>query len=195
MFLAALVGCNWPDNNRKSTVGTVELGREPQRKQTQTATEIDASTIPERDDITSIVTLWPQWPWLSNTDGEIVGFRVPTYFVSGGTTKGAFVSGRVYCWLHALDRAADGSRTRTPVHTWELDRNNAMGFRVRKQVVGGYFYGFVLTWPRDVRLHGREVEVEFGYERGGGQLVMSGPRRFKVPMVGENAATRPVGSR
>ncbi|RMF76472.1 MAG: hypothetical protein D6744_12275, partial [Planctomycetota bacterium] len=46
---------------------------------------VDAAAVPTRDDIVSIHQFWPQVPWLRDTSGKAVGFRVPVYFVSGET--------------------------------------------------------------------------------------------------------------
>ncbi|MFQ5805203.1 MAG: hypothetical protein ACE5I3_01995 [Phycisphaerae bacterium] len=144
-------------------------------------TEIDSTKIPTRDDIVQIIQYWPQVPWLQERE-RIVGFRVPVYFVSGQTEKGAFVPGNIYVWVYELVPGEDGRRQRKLVHMWEFDQGDALGFRVNKRAVGGYFYGFPLTWPKELALEGKEIEVQFGYERTDKGVLLSPPRRFSVPV-------------
>jgi hypothetical protein len=142
---------------------------------------IDASTIPARDDIVAIYQIWPNVPWLFQSD-KVVGFRVPTYFDSAGTGEGAFVSGTILAWIYTLERGEDGKLARDLAHMWEFDRQAAMPYRVRKKAVTGYYYGFMLAWPPNVELEGRLVEIEFGYERRDKTVVTGAPRRFRVPV-------------
>ncbi|MFN0137882.1 MAG: hypothetical protein ACKVS9_17395 [Phycisphaerae bacterium] len=156
--------------------------------------EIDPTKIAERDDIVSINMFWQGWPWLSNAEDEVVGFRVPVYFVSGETGKGSFVATRILVWVSVVERGIDGRAKARPVHTWEFTREQAMGFRVRRLAVTGYHYGFMLAWPETLDLTGKEIEIEFGLERASGSMLTSGGRRFRVPLAGRNATSRPVRS-
>ena len=64
--------------------------------------------------------------------------------------------------------------------------------RVNKLAVGGYFYGFPLQWPRELSLEGKHVEIQFGYERvADRQIVLSSPRRFRVPIPLEYVEPEP----
>ena len=143
---------------------------------------VDAASVPTRDDIVAIHHFWPQVPWLRNSSNEVVGFRVPVYFVSGETEKGAFVPGRIFVWVYRIERLASGELERDPAHIWEFNESEAMGYRVRKLASTGYYYGFMLNWPPNLDLAGHEIEVEFGYERLDGRLVLGAARRFKVPV-------------
>ena len=46
----------------------------------------------------------------------------------------------------------------------------------------GYYYGFPLRWPDELRLEGKLVEIQFGYQRRDGSVVLSAARRLRVPM-------------
>lgn len=142
--------------------------------------EIDPTTIETRDDVVAIQTMWNLWPWRVDPERNVIGFKVPVYFVSAQTERGAFVSGTIFCWVYADERGTDGRRERKLVHMWELNHHEAMGFRVRRKAVGGYYYGFILTWPGTLDLAGRDIEVEFGYERRDGRLITTS-QRLRVP--------------
>ncbi|HUU95197.1 MAG TPA: hypothetical protein VM487_05625 [Phycisphaerae bacterium] len=142
---------------------------------------IDPTTIPTRDDIVAIHQFWPNVPWLWEAD-RVVGFRAPVYFVSGQTEKGAFVPGTIFVWVYTLERGPDRKPTRNLAHMWEFDESAALNYRVRKEGVAGYFYGFMLNWPPNVELEGRLIEIEFGYERRDKTVVTGAARRFRVPV-------------
>jgi len=142
---------------------------------------IDPTTIPTRDDIVAIYQFWPNVPWLLDS-GRPVGFRVTTYFVSGETERGAFVPGTIFAWLYRLEWGPDGKRERVLAHVWEFDQAAAMGYRVRKEAIGGYHYGFALAFPPTVDIQGQLVEIEFGYERRDKTVVTGPARRFQAPV-------------
>jgi hypothetical protein len=83
--------------------------------------------------------------------------------------------------MYEVFRQPDGTTEKQCVHVWEFDRAAAIGYRVRKLAVMGYYYGFALTWPPNVDVTGKEVEIVFGYERADGQIVTGTPRRAMVP--------------
>lgn len=141
--------------------------------------QIDPTRVELKDDIVQVIQFWPQDPWLQEGD-RIVGFRVPVYFVSGETEKGAFVPGDIFVWLNELQAGPDGRRTRKPVHVWELSEAEAAPFRVTKRAIGGYYYGFPLKWSADLRLEGKQVEIQFGYERADKRVVLGSARPFRV---------------
>jgi hypothetical protein len=153
------------------------------------AEAIDPTTVPTRDDIVAIYQFWPNVPWLFESD-RVVGFRVTTYFVSGETELGEFVPGKVFAWIYKLARGPDGKLARELAHMWEFDEAEGMGYRVRRRAVGGYHYGFALSWPPNVELDGRQVEIEFGYERKDGTIVTSAPRRFRMPVSADYVPAR-----
>jgi hypothetical protein len=144
-------------------------------------TTIDPTKIETRDDIVQIIQYWPQMPWLQQGD-RLIGFKVTVYFVSGQTVKGAFVPGNILVWVYELIPVADGRHERKLAHMWEFDEAEALGFRVTRRGIAGYFYGFPLAWPRELALEGKQVEIQFGYERADKKLILSSARRFKVPM-------------
>lgn len=143
--------------------------------------EIDPPKVKSRDDVFQIVQFWPQTPWLQKSD-RIVGFKVTVYFRSSETGLGAFVSGDIFAWVYELVLTEDGHREPKLVHMWQLKEAEAMGYRVRKRSIQGYYYGFPLAWPQELTLEGKQVEIQFGYERADKRVILSEPRQFRVPM-------------
>jgi hypothetical protein len=149
---------------------------------TSSQNEIDPTTVETRDDIFSIIQFWPQYPWLQSSD-RIVGFKVTVYFRSGKTQLGTFVPGTIFVWLYELVPSGEGGRReRELAYGWELDEAEALSYRVTKRAIGGYYYGFPLTWPSELALEGKLVEIQFGYERADSKLILSEPRQFRVPV-------------
>lgn len=134
-----------------------------------------------RDDIVSIVQFWQQFPWIRH-DERILGFFVTIYFVSAETEKGVFVREPILIWLYDTALDERGRRRRGELlQTWTFDRRQADGFRVRKRAIGGDHYGFIVRWDESLDLAGKQVEIQFGYQRGSDQrLVLGTPRRFQV---------------
>ncbi len=141
---------------------------------------IEPTEVEARDDITSIVTFWSQTPWILR-EGQIVGVRAATYFVSAQTQRGVFVPGDIRVELRVIDRLRDGRRVRRSIHEWVLDRAAAMDFRVRKRAIGGYYYGLLLIWPQELALEGRSIELVFRYQRLDGREIEAPPKHFEVP--------------
>lgn len=163
----------------------------PKTAQPKPPPPIDVERVVLRDDIVVIRQFWSHLPWIVGENDRIAGFFATTYFVSGETEKGAFVPGRILAWLYELLRQTDGTSKRQVVHTWELDHDAAMGFRVRKLAVGGYYYGLVLSWPPDIDVSGKLIEIELGYERTDGRVIVAKPRRFRVPLPVGGGYRRP----
>ena len=158
------------------------MWRSPQDQGKRRAeSEIDPTKVETRDDIFQIVQFWPQMPWLQHTD-RIVGFKVTVYFRSGETRLGAFVPGTIFAWIYELEPDAHGRRERKLAHMWEFDQAEALGYRVRKRSIQGYYYGFPLRWDDELRLEGKLIEIQLGYERRNKQLVLSEHRQFRVPV-------------
>lgn len=141
---------------------------------------IDPTQVPERDDIFAVYYFWPSDPWLRRGE-QVVGFRVPTYFVSGETNKGAFVPGAIIVYLHGFVPDRLNRPTRELFYKWQFNREEAMNYRVRKEAITGYYYGLLLTWPEELDLGGRQVEVQIAYRRLDGTEVRGSPRRVQVP--------------
>lgn len=142
---------------------------------------IDPTAIETRDDIVRIVQFWPQAPWLFDND-RVIGFKATIYFVAGETMKGAFVPRSILVWVY---EAAPGSRRkddRKLVYMWEFDPAEAMGYRVNRRSLMGYHYGFPLRWPEVLDLEDKLIEFQFGYERANKRVVLSSPKRFRVPV-------------
>lgn len=180
-LLGLSVGCQAPGGKPASggNLGPLLIGKQQQSKPDSNYIEIES--VPRKDDIVQIVQFWNPVPWKYNAFNQPVGFQVPTYFISSETEKGAFVAGTVYAWLHTVGRDPTGQLVRKTVHMWQLGPEESFLFAVRKLAIGGYFYGFILTWPGSLDLSGQTVEIEFGYERGDGKLVMASPRMLRVP--------------
>jgi len=189
-----LLGCESPPASHPKGPEPI-LGR---RAPTPKPKYIDVSRVPERDDIVAVYHFWHQMPWLRDSLGRVVGFKTRVYFQSAQTQKGAFVPGRIFVWLRSIEPDPQGGYRRRDLHFWELDRDAAYGFRVTRESVAGYSYGFALRWPDDLRLEGREIEVEFAYERRDGRLIRGRPHRMRVPgpadirPIRHEPATRPA---
>jgi hypothetical protein len=84
-------------------------------------------------------------------------------------------------WLFQFEPQTDGRLERKLVKVWELNEQDAMGYRVRRESQMGYAYGFFFTWPPNADLSGRTIEIMFGYERLDGKLITGAARRFQVP--------------
>jgi hypothetical protein len=145
------------------------------------AQQVDVVRAPEHDDIFEIASLLPSNPWLRQS-GKVVGLRVPAYFVSGTTRKGAFVPGTIFAWVYGFEAGPDGKPVRVPLHVWEYDRTAAINWRVTKKVAMGNPYMFLLRWPDELDLNGRYIELELGYERARDKSVDTSPaKRLRVP--------------
>jgi hypothetical protein len=143
--------------------------------------EVDVTSVPTRDDITAVYQYYTQaQQWLRNTDGRVIGFSSAVYFGSGETGKGAFVPGKALVWLWEIV-TQNGAHERKLVNVWELNEQDAMGFRVRRLSPLGYGYGFFFTWPQTADLDGKTIEIMFGYERLDGKVITGAARRFMVP--------------
>jgi len=143
---------------------------------------IDSTGIETRDDIVQIVSFWNQPYWLQDSE-RVRGFKTTVYFVSGQTEKGAFVPGNILVWIYELTPTGHGNRTeRKLVHGWQFNEREARPIRVNRRAVGGYYYGMPLQWPSELHLEGKQVEIQIGYERLTGGVVLSSPRRFKTPV-------------
>lgn len=176
--VALLTGCQSPQPAPPPSANTGRLLGTGAT--TEGPSEIDVETVPARDDIFQITQFWPQVIWLKNVNREPVGFHCPIYFVSTGTGKGAFVSGNVLCKLSVVKRGPDGRPTNELVHEWRLDPQQAMKFRVRRKPAMGFAYDLYLTWPSQLNLYGRDVEIQFFYERLDGRTINGTLKRFRV---------------
>lgn len=156
-------------------LGCVATGGKPP----EPGTEVDTRRVELRDDITDISCRWKDPIWIHKA-GDVVGFRVPVFFISSETRLGAFVSGDIQVNLYLLEREQD-EVLRGLVHTWELSPEKAADFRLRRTVVGGYMYGLILAWPEEFDLHGRHIEIEIQYIRGDGQTISYPPKLYRVP--------------
>lgn len=144
--------------------------------------ELDVPKVKTRDDITAVYSIFPRDPWLRDNDGNVIGFKVSVYFQSGQTQKGAFVPGKILIWLYSMRREPDGQLERQFVRGWEMDEQEAMSWRVRFERKLGHQYGFPVLWPRDADLAGKQIEIQFGYERKDGKIIEGSVRRFRVPV-------------
>lgn len=161
-------------SERDATISYSEVQRR------KPAPQINPDKVGSSDDIVEIVQFWSNVPWIRDL-GRTVGFQVPTYFVSAKSQAGTFVPGNVAVILQRVQTGPDGEAVREPLYRWDLDARAANDFRVVKKVAGGYAYSFVLTWPEEVRVDGKKIEIQFVYERGDGRLVKGTPREFNVP--------------
>lgn len=177
-----LAGCQGPEPKSEPIKPIFAGGSsgEPQKR----PDPVDVEKVETHDDIIAINDIWQQMPWLGDVDGQVVGFKVPVYFQSGTTGKGTFVPGTIRCRLNEIAHTAKGAQ-RLTLQTWELNDKEAFGFRVRRKAITGYYYGFRLRWSSDLKLSGRDIEIQFEYQRKDGRVVASAPKRFKVPLPSE----------
>lgn len=191
LLLAALgvsAGCQAPAGGATAQSKPAPTIFRTESESHKPAGEIDADRVATRDDIVGIRQYWSQLPWLRRGD-RIVGFQSTVYFVSGETGKGAFVPGRIFAWIYEVPRGAASQAERTLLYMWELDEQQAMGFRVRRVAVMGYYYGMVLVWDENVDLEGKTIDIVFGYQRRDGSIVEGAAKRFRVPVSGAAPAT------
>ncbi|MGE0481019.1 MAG: hypothetical protein AB7Q17_11160 [Phycisphaerae bacterium] len=180
-----LIGCQQFQPQKPNPYANVRLGGQAVPMASTPA--IDPTKIELRDDIVQVVQFWPQSPWIKDgATGRVIGFRATVYFQSSETERGAFVPGPIYALLSQVKSDSRGRVQRIPLHQWELDESQAMSFRVRKEAVMGYAYSFILKWPEEIDVSGRQVELVFGYQRQDGAIVRGQPivRRVDLPPVG-----------
>ena len=134
------------------------------------------------DDVVAIRQFYTPPIWLTDADGRISGFSVRTYFVSGKTNKGVFVSGTIGVTMNVLQAKPEGGFDRQRAQEWSFTGAEAAGFRVTKTSKLGDSYGFVLQWPPEADVMGRRIEIVFTYLRGDGQVVTGPSRQIPVPL-------------
>ncbi len=161
----------------------------PEARQT---TDFDAGQVQTFDDITAIYRYYMEPPWLRNSEGRVVGFKATLVFYSAQQGSGVFVPGTIMVWLYEIERKPRGKAERKFVHGWEFSEEQAMGFRLRTPSPLGYRYGFMLAWPPELDLSGKQVEVVFGYQRQDGTILDEPGKRFEVPAMEGGGGERRV---
>ncbi len=153
----------------------------------------------ERDDIVAIRQYYSTQPWTWDPEGRVSGILARVYFLptgdAKGNLKGTFVPGTIRAQLHALSLRPDGTYARELLHEWVLPPDEARPFRTVKPSILGESYAFVLRWPSELKVAGREIQVTFSYQRQDGRVVSQPSTRFRVPLPGATQpppATRPV---
>lgn len=171
-----LAGCQ-PGNRAKDPYQDI---RGPQAIEVRGAPEIDPTVVPTQDDIVQVMRFVrdPIFVWDADRPSGVV---MSVYLVSAESQKGVFGRGPIEVTIHEL-RHGRGGVERATVHTWRLTESDAMGFRVRKRSVLGYYYGLMLKWPKELDLSGREIELTISYTRGDGRVVSTAPIRRRVPV-------------
>jgi hypothetical protein len=152
-----------------------------------------------RDDIVAIRQYYSTQPWTWDPEGRANGILARVYFLPTadpqGNLKGVFVSGPIRAELHTLNQRPDGSYARDLLHEWVMPPDEASVFRTVKPSILGDSYAFVLRWPTELKVAGREIQITFCYQRQDGRVVSQPSARFRVPMPGAvqpPPATRPV---
>ncbi len=135
-----------------------------------------------RDDIVTAYHYYRVPPWIFNEEGRVTGLAARVYFVPAGSNKGFFVPGTIKAALHQRTRRPDGTYERTLAHEWRFDQRQAEGFQVVKRSTLGDSYGFVLRWPQELDLSGREIEIRFSYVRLDGRLIQGRPTPLPEPV-------------
>lgn len=172
----ATLGCESPQNRANQPKSMW-----PSDDKSGDKNAIDPTRIAERDDIVRVVQFWPQTPWLFDSE-RVIGFKATIYFIAGESMKGAFVPRNILVWINEVLPGPRGQDERKLVHMWEFDSAEAMGYRVNRRSVLGYYYGFPLRWPEELELEGKLIELQFGYERADTRVVLSSPKRLRVPV-------------
>lgn len=137
-----------------------------------------------RDDIVAIRQYPSTYPWMTDPDGRIVGFRARVYFLSAKTERGAFVPGTINAELHVLQPLPDGTYQRDIVHKWSFSAAEARPLRIRSTAVMGDSYGLLLRWPPELDLANKEIQIIYEYVSPDGQKLRRGGSRFRVPTPG-----------
>lgn len=153
-----------------------------------------------RDDIVSIYQFYQVEPWTQDEEKRVNGLSARVYFSSAQNGKGIFVPGPIQVRLHVLQRRPDGTYERQPAFQWVFSEQDAQLFRVTKTSTLGDSYGFVLQWPKELELAGRDIELRFSYTRTDGKEILGRPITFRVPTpfgrpavpVPEQPGTRPA---
>ncbi|MCG3129264.1 MAG: hypothetical protein CHACPFDD_04185 [Phycisphaerae bacterium] len=175
LLALSVAGCQWPQQHKpvSYSVGADNATAKP-------VPAIDAAKIAARDDIVELIQFWQPVPWLFDASTP-VGFKVRVYAVSAASGKGAFGTGAFEATMHVIERDEKGQLTRKLVHRWTFNQQDATGFRITKLAAGGYSYGFMLNWPKEAKVCGKHVEINFSYQRGDGRVVKGSPLRRRVP--------------
>ena len=146
------------------------------------------------DDVVTIYHFYRLEPWVKDEEGRIAGLEARVYFVPAGERKGAFVSGTIKATLCIRTPRPDGTYERTLVHEWTFDEAQAEGFRIVEPSRMGESYGFILRWPGEVNVAGRETEIRFSYVRKDGRVIIGRATPLMVPgFFARQPATRPAG--
>jgi hypothetical protein len=135
-----------------------------------------------RDDVVTVYHFYRVPPWVYSPEGRVNGLLPRVYFVPAGDDKGFFVPGAIHATLHVRTRRPDGTYERTLVHEWRFDPKQAEGFRIVKRSTLGDSYGFVLRWPDELNLSGREIEIRFSYVRQDGRVIQGRPTPLPEPV-------------
>ncbi len=150
-----------------------------------------------RDDIVAIRQFYSAQPWTRDDEtGRVNGIMARVYFTAATRPgeeipKGVFVPGTIRARMYVLGVRPDGSYDRQLAHEWAFTAQQAAAFRVRHASSMGDSYGLVLRWPREVDVAGREIQVEFSYERQDGEVIARRGSRFQVPLPPGQRAPAP----
>jgi hypothetical protein len=148
-------------------------------------------------DVFQIIKFFPAQMWQRRRleDVNPNGFVVTVYLISGKTQKGAFGDGTIRIDLHAAEYDDKGLKRYVPVHAWELDPDQALPYRVKREAVPGWGYMLHLFWPDDVDVLGKEVSITLSYERSDGGIIRSRPHHNRVPIYDMDAYRTQQASR
>ncbi len=134
-------------------------------------------------DIVGVVASTSSSPWI-NFEREVYpnpdGISVLLYLISGRTGKGAFGDGVIHATMYAVNKTRDGRRQREKVHEWCLEPDQAYPYRIKEEFAVGWAYGLRLCWG-DADVLGKDIMLEFEFERPDGTIIKSQPRSLRVP--------------
>ena len=139
-----------------------------------------------RDNVVMIRQFYAADPWIRDAEGRVSGVLVRVYFAAAAkddeVPKGILVPGTIKATLYALAPRPDGSYERRLAYEWTFDEQQAQGYRVRRVSRMGYSYGLILRWPPEVDVVGREIQIQFSYQREDGKVITQRGSRFRVPL-------------
>lgn len=152
-------------------------------------TQHPAGTTELTSDIFQIVKFFPAQMWQRRRLDDVNpnGFVVTVYLISGKTQKGAFADGTIRVEMNVADYDDQRKKRYLPAHTWALDPDQAMPYRVKREGVLGWGYMLHLFWPDDVDVLGKEVSITLSYERSDGGTIRARPHHNRVPIYDTDA--------
>jgi len=147
-----------------------------------TPSKQDASAI-VRSEVVKIFPLWKPNPFLSfdpEGDPNVEGFKFTIVLASRKTGKGIAEDGVVRTKLYRIDSTSSKKRVRSLVREWSV---STAGLPTFKSGALGLGYKLQFQWAKEEQdgILGHEVDVVVSFEGCDGRMVLSQPKRLRVP--------------